>query len=98
MDIIWGSRAVSSYKKIRNQIRKRFSEKEESAFIEQVFETIQAIEQFPEAFPETKLKRIKSTRKAVIHPHSTLFYRLESTKRIRLLFFWDNRDNAEKLK
>lgn len=98
MQIIWGNRAKASYAIIRLQIREQFSEKEESVFVLKVFETILAIENFPKAFPESKIKRFKQTRKAVIHPHSTLFYRIESGKKIRLLLFWDNRKNPNKLK
>lgn len=98
MNIIWGERAIASYKRIRSQICKRFSENEEAVFMQQVFETIAAIEKFPKAFPESKSKKLKRTHKAVIHPHSTIFYRIESKNTIRLLLFWDNRDNPAKLK
>ena len=84
MDVIWTRKAESSYMKIRKQICNRFSEKEEATFVRQVFEIISTIENFPEAFPETSLKRIKLSRKALIHPHSTLFYRIESKKIICL--------------
>ncbi len=97
MNIIWGERAIASYKRICNQICQRFSENEEAVFVRQVFETIAAIEKFPKAFPESKSKKLKRTRKAVIHPHSTLFYRFENKNTIRLLLFWDNRDNPAKL-
>jgi len=98
MKIIWGSRARTSYQTIRSQIRARFTENEEAAFVMDVFQTITAIEKFPKAFPESKSKQLKGTRKAVVHPHSTLFYRIEGKNTIRLLLFWDNRDNPLKLK
>jgi len=63
----------------------------------EVFETISTIENFPKDYPETKLKRIKKVRKALIHPHSSLFYRHENKNTIRLLLFWDNRDHPNKL-
>lgn len=98
MEAVWTKRAKSSYWKIRDHIRHHFSEVEEATFVDEVFKTVSAIENFPKAFPETNLKRIKSSRKAVIHPHSTLFYRVESRKRVRLLLFWDNRNDIKKIK
>ena len=98
MEVIWGSRAESSYFKIRERIRNRFTEKEEASFVKLVFETISTIESFPNAYPITNNKNLKGTRRAVLHPHSTLFYRIEKNDQIRLLLFWDNRDDLEKLK
>lgn len=98
MEIVWGERAKKSYLKIRKDISKKFTQKEEAQFVLQTFQTIASIQEFPKAFPKSEHKKLKSTRKAVIHPHSTLFYRLESKKRIRLLLFWDNRRNPSKLK
>jgi plasmid stabilization system protein ParE len=98
MDIIWSDRAKKSYLKIRQDICERFTEKEEAKFVEQVFETINSIQEFPKAFPKSERKKLKSTRKAVIHPHSSLFYRIENKSRVRLLLFWDNRRNPSSIK
>lgn len=94
--IVWNKRAENSLDKITDYIGNRFSQCEEDAFVEQVIETLVAIQKFPKSYPETKL--LKGARKAVIHPHSTLYYRIESSKRIRLLLFWDNRNNPKKIK
>lgn len=94
--IIWNKRAETSLDKITDYIGKNFSKKEEDSFLVQVLETLTAIHEFPKAYPETK--RPTGARKAVIHPHSTLFYRIENNRKIRLLFFWDNRNNPDKLK
>jgi plasmid stabilization system protein ParE len=94
--IIWNRRAETSLDKITDYIGENFSQKEEETFLVLVLETLTAIEEFPKAYPETKTP--KGARKAVIHPHSTLFYRIESKKKIRLLFFWDNRKNPKKIK
>ena len=98
MEIVWSKRAESSYFKIRKHIRKGFSAKEEASFVQQVFETLATIESFPKAFPETNMNRIKATRKAVIHPHSSVFYRIETKKRVRLLLFGDNRNDPRNMK
>ena len=92
--IVWNKRAETSLDKITDYIGGSFSQKEEDTFLVQVLETL--IERFPKSYPETK--KPKGARKAVIHPHSTLFYRIESKKKIRLLLFWDNRNNPKKIK
>lgn len=82
--------------KIREQISEKFSVTEEGNFVGEVFGTLSAISKFPKVYPESKL--FKGARKAVIHPHSTLFYRIESKNKIRLLLFWDNRKKPRKVK
>ena len=94
--IIWNRRAETSLDKITDYIRENFSQKEEDVFLVRVIEMLIAIEEFPKAYPETK--RPKGARKAVIHPHSTLFYRIESKNKIRLLLFWDNLRKPRKIK
>ena len=96
MEFIWSRKASSSLDEIRFHIRDNFSAKEELTFIEQVVQTLEAIGSFPKGFPECKVP--KQARKAVIHPHSTLFYRIKSKKRVELLLFWDNRNNPKKIK
>lgn len=96
MQIIWSARSKKTLGIIRLHIRTHFTSKEELEFINQVIQTIQSINAFPKGFPECK--KPKQARKAVIHPHSTLFYRIKSKKRIELLLFWDNRNNPKKIK
>lgn len=102
MQIIWSARSKKTLGIIRLHIRTHFTSKEELEFINQVIQTIQTIQTiqsintFPKGFPECK--KPKQARKAVIHPHSTLFYRIKSKKRIELLLFWDNRNNPKKIK
>jgi plasmid stabilization system protein ParE len=93
--LVWNKRAETSLEIIILYIKKHFTQKEEDVFILQVLETLTQINEFPKAFPESRL--LKGTRKAVIHPHTTLFYRIEK-KNIRLFLFWDNRTNPKKLK
>jgi plasmid stabilization system protein ParE len=96
IEIVWSKRAEHSFDTICDYIRFEFSTKEEDVFVIAVFEMLKHISSFPKAFPESK--RFKNTRRAVIHPHTTLFYRIESKKKIRLLILWDNRNNPKKLK
>ena len=96
MQIIWSNRSKQTLGAIRLHIRTHFTTKEELEFVNQVIQTIQSINTFPKGFPEWK--KPKHARKAVIHPHSTLFYRIQSKKRVELLLFWDNRNNPKKIK
>lgn len=96
MQIIWSNRSKKSLEIIRLHIRAHFTTKEELQFLEQVIQTVQTVAGFPKGFPECK--KPKHARKAVIHPHSTLFYSIKSKNRIELLFFWDNRNNPKKIK
>ena len=94
--IIWSKRAEASFNQITSYISEHFSQKEEAIFVSLAYQTIATIIDFPNAYPESKY--LKNTRKAVIHPHSTLFYRIEKDNQIRLLLFWDNRQNPNKIK
>jgi plasmid stabilization system protein ParE len=95
IELIWSKRAETSFETIAHSIRTNFSKKEEDYFVYQVYEILEVIIGYPKGFPESKV--LKGTRKAVIHPHSTLFYRIEGRKQIRLLLFWDNRKNPKKI-
>ncbi|HLP55670.1 MAG TPA: type II toxin-antitoxin system RelE/ParE family toxin [Fluviicola sp.] len=96
IEVIWSKKAEQSFDSICEYIRFKFSAKEEDEFVIAVFEMLKYVSRFPKAFPESK--HLKDTRQAVIHPHTTLFYRIENKKRIRLLILWDNRNNPQKLK
>lgn len=98
MGINWTPEAIDSFNRIASNIKRTFTEKEEDNFVFEVQKTIAVIAKFPKSFPKTNLKELKGTRKALIHPHSTLFYKIVNRNKIDLLFFWDNRDNPKKLK
>lgn len=84
MQVIWSTRAISSLVEIRAYINIHFSVKEEESFLQQVVDTLQFIKAFPKAFPACK--NPKQARKAVIHPHTTLFYSLKSKKELSCCF------------
>lgn len=71
MQIIWSARSKKTLEVIRLHIRSHFTAKEELEFVNQVIQTIRSIDNFPKGFPECK--KPKHARKAVIHPHTTLF-------------------------
>lgn len=95
MKIIWSKRAETTFENIQEYLLIHFSTKEAHQFIELVFKQIALVSKFPKAFPESDL--IKGARKATIHPHCLIIYRIENSN-IRLLLFWDNRMNPQKLK
>lgn len=97
MKAIWSEEASFTFAGIINNISNKFTEREANVFLEQTFSTIDTIELYPKLYPTINVRGLKNVRKAVIHPHSTLFYEI-GKNHIELLFFWDNRDNPEKLK
>lgn len=97
MKAIWSEEASLTFANLVTNISNRFTEREANVFLEQAFSTIDAIELYPKLYPTINIRGLKNVRKAVIHPHSTLFYEIGKDQ-IELLFFWDNRDNPAKLK
>lgn len=96
MEIIWTQKALSSIEEVSDYISLKFSEKEVENFIVSTLKTIETISNFPKSFPASGIKKLKSSRKAVIHPHSTLIYQNKNT--IILLLFWDNRKDPSTIK
>lgn len=90
MEIVWSEKADESFDEILVWIEERFSSKEVDRFVIETYEVLNGIKNYPSAYP--KSKKLKNVRKAVIHPHTTLFYRVQN-KSIELLFFWENRRN-----
>ena len=97
MEFLWTNEAYSSFEQIKKSIRKRFTEKEVENFILEMARTLNVIANFPKSFPASGIRKLKFTRKAVIHPHSTIFYRIKNKKQITIVTFWDNRDDPKKL-
>lgn len=92
MEIIWSQKADETFDAILNSIEEKFTTKEVDNFVLQTYEVIDGIQEFPKLYPVSK--KLRKVRKAVIHPHSILYYRI-GKKEIQLLFFWDNRKNPE---
>jgi plasmid stabilization system protein ParE len=94
MEIVWSDEADETFDEIVWYIRDKFTECEVDAFVVSVYEVLVVIQTHPKLFPVSKIRRLRSTRKAVIHPHTTLFYRIRNSKQITLITFRDNRKNA----
>ena len=98
MEIIWTPKALSSIEEISHYILLKFTEKEVQQFISDTEKTIKTISNFPKSFPTSGIKKLKFSRKAIIHPHSSLLYRIENNNAIILLLFWDNRKDPATIK
>lgn len=92
MEIIWSEKADETYDEILDWIEERFTSKEVDDFVITTYEVLDGIEEYPKSYPVSKT--LKKVRKAVIHRHSSLYYRV-GKEEIELLFFWDNRKNPE---
>jgi plasmid stabilization system protein ParE len=92
MEIVWTEKADETFDEIADWIEERFTQKEVDTFVLTTYEVLDNIEEFPKSYPMSKT--LKRVRKAVIHPHSSLYYRIRK-REIELLFFWDNRRNPE---
>lgn len=92
MEIHWTQKAEKTFDDILVSIGERFTTKEVDSFVLKTYEVINGIKEFPKLYPVSK--KIRNVRKAVIHPHSTLYYQVVR-KEIYLLFFWDNRRSLE---
>ncbi len=98
MEIVWSDQADETFDMISAYILDKFTQKEVDDFVIQTYEVIEVIKSYSKLYPLSKMRKLKSTRKAVIHPHSTLYYRISDKKTITLISFWDNRNNPAKLK
>jgi plasmid stabilization system protein ParE len=98
MQIVWTEKADETFDQIVSYIGNNFTQKEIDNFVIQTYEVLSVIKSHPKLYPLSKVRKLKSARKAVIHPHSALYYRINNNSRITLLLFWDNRDNPQKIK
>jgi len=81
--------------RIADFILQKWSLKEVKKFTSITSSTILAIAKNPELFAASKHK--KEIRKGFITKHTSLLYRIKADK-IELVYFWDNRQDPQKLK
>ncbi|NVK65230.1 MAG: type II toxin-antitoxin system RelE/ParE family toxin [Flavobacteriales bacterium] len=92
MEIVWTEKADETFDEIVSWIEKRFTQKEVDNFVISTYEVLDNLKELPKSYPASET--LKRVRKVVIHPHSSLYYRVQK-KKIELLFFWDNRRNPK---
>jgi len=98
MKIVWTDKADETFDQINNSILEKFTQKEVDDFVLKTYEVLEVIKSHPKLYPISKIRKYRSARKAVIHPHSTLYYRINSKTTVTLITFWDNRNNPKKIK
>lgn len=91
--IIWTKNAREDLKAIIKYLKEEWSLTVAEKFIIDVYQKIDLISNFP--FSGIKSFKNKSVRKIVITRHNSLYYKIEEDK-IRLLDFFDNRQDLEK--
>jgi plasmid stabilization system protein ParE len=93
--IIWSPEAERSFDSIVNYLQTNFTEKEVANFIRTVNRRLLLMKQFPKT--GNKLSKTSQRRKAVLHKRAILYYRiLERKKEVRLLTFFDTRQDPKK--
>lgn len=94
LKIKWTKRAEKSFDNIVTFIENKWSEKSAEEFVKKTNRVLTQISEQPEIFEESEKKGI---RKGLIARKTSVFYRIYQNY-IRLLFFWDNRRDPNKLK
>ena len=90
----WTKRAAKSFDEIVEFIKKRWSEDSAEKFVEKTNKLVKQIEENPEM-----CQKIEDTevRRGVLTKQTSLYY-LVMGNFIRLITFWDNRKDPNKLK
>lgn len=94
--IIWAPEAITTFDNVINYLSEHWSPKEVVGFIEQVEHTIRLLERNPFLFRGSEKQNLHE---ALVTKHNLLLYQIiESSKRIELISFWDNRRNSKNKK
>ena len=88
LPVIWSATARSDYADLLKYVEKNYGIDAALKILDKVEELVEAIETFPQGFPESKEK--PNFRKAVITKQTSLIYRVSDLD-VLLLYFWDNR-------
>lgn len=97
MEIIWSEKAKQDVKEVLIFWKNYTSSNSFSQKIQRNIEQeLRYIANFPEMYPNTDFKEIK---RALILNNFSLFFNIDvENKEIRIIRFWDNRQNPKKLK
>ena len=94
LKIQWTKRAIKSFEKIIEDIEENWSEASAKKFVQKTDKLLDQIAENPEICQKIEGKNVK---RAVITKQTSLYYRVFG-KFIRLVTFWDNRRDPDKLK
>ena len=92
--IVFSSRSKSQLDSLLNYLENKFSILTKKKFISKLDKSISIIQKDPDTFP--KSNNSKMIRKCIISKQTTLYYRFNSQE-IRLLSFFDTRQNPTKI-
>jgi plasmid stabilization system protein ParE len=95
MKIIWNPLALISYYRILEYLIEEWGVDSVNDFRDKVDNVLVLIKKNPALFMRST--RYNYVRRAFITKQNTLFYKISKNK-IELLIFWDNRQDAKKLK
>lgn len=93
--IHWTKRAEKTFDKVVVYLSKEWSEKEVQNFVRKTHNIIGHLSEKPRMFPASKKINVHT---ALITKQNSLLYKIIGNEQIDLLFFWDNRQNPNKLK
>jgi len=92
----WSKEAEDTFDEIIKYLEDNWTEKEIRNFVGSANKVIEQIEKNPYQF---KASRFQEIRKALITKHISLFYFVNETDKVIVLYaFWDNRQNPQKLR
>jgi len=90
--IFWTTEARQSYQGILEYLQEKWTEREIKNFIQRTDDVLAFIKENPSIYQHIK----PHTFKAVLSRQVTLYYKLEES-RVVLEYFWDTRQDPEKL-
>ena len=91
--IIWSPKANHIYQQILKYLQEKWTEREINNFIKRTEAVLSFINQNPLLYRYSKQN---NSYKCVVTEQTSLIYQINQDK-IELLFFWDNRQNPDKL-
>lgn len=93
LEIRWTKRAEKSFDKIVRNIEENWSERSAKKFVRKTDKVLRLMSENPNLFPESQKKGI---RKGLITKQTSVYYKVFKNI-IRLITFWDNRQNPQNL-
>ncbi len=92
--IIWSEEAEKTYAEIIGYLHEKWTEKEIERLITATQKVLDTISEFPFSYRASKKKNV---REALVTRQNLLFYKMRGNQ-IKLITFWDTRQNPKNLK
>lgn len=94
LKVKWSAEARTTYQRVLDYLTENWTQREVQNFADRTASLLDLISRQPHLF---RPSAHESIRKAVIGKQNSLFYQIKGTE-IRLLSFWDNRQDPKKNK